>query len=105
MSHGSFQLNFPLGPSTETSPSLSMLTLTLSGISTALFPIRDIKFTRRRPALHRPLFAFSLRAPTKCRAKWKESPDPFHQALAACNPPQRNGASAARAPAATPQTP
>jgi len=43
MSRGSLQLNFPFGPSTETAPSLSMLTLTFSGISTALFPIRDIK--------------------------------------------------------------
>src|SRR6266699_1029201 len=43
MSRGNLQLSFPFGPSTETAPSLSMLTLTLSGISTALFPIRDIK--------------------------------------------------------------
>src|SRR6266700_1366586 len=43
MSRGSLQLSFPLGPSTEITPSLSMLTLTFSGISTALFPIRDIK--------------------------------------------------------------
>src|SRR6266705_5357011 len=43
ISRGSLQLSFPFGPSTETAPSLSMLTFTLSGISTALFPIRDIK--------------------------------------------------------------
>src|SRR5438552_7998186 len=43
MSRGSLQLSFPFGPSTKTAPSLSMLTFTLSGISTALFPIRDIK--------------------------------------------------------------
>ena len=44
MSRGNLQLSFPFGPSTETAPSLSMLTLTFSGISTALFPIRDINF-------------------------------------------------------------
>src|SRR4051812_22511167 len=39
---GRVQLSLPFGPSTKTAPSLSTLTLTLSGISTALFPIRDI---------------------------------------------------------------
>src|SRR6266436_3544706 len=43
ISRGNLQLSFPFGPSTETAPSSSMLTLTFSGISTALFPIRDIK--------------------------------------------------------------
>src|SRR5204863_281738 len=82
MSRGSFQFSLPLGPSTDTAPSLSMLTLTLSGISISLFPIRDIKFTKRRPAVRRQLFAFSPRAPIKHRARWKESPRPFRQALA-----------------------
>jgi hypothetical protein len=42
MSRGSFQLSFPFGPSTDTAPSSPMLTLTLSGISISLFPIRDM---------------------------------------------------------------
>src|SRR5262245_52260852 len=41
-SRGSIQCNFPLGPSTDTCPASSTFTLTLSGISTALFPIRDM---------------------------------------------------------------
>src|SRR5438876_8177148 len=42
MSRANLQLSFPFGPPPQTAPSLSMLTLTFSGISTALFPIRDI---------------------------------------------------------------
>src|SRR6266700_5513761 len=98
---GSFHWSFPLGPSTETAPSLSTLTLTLSGISTALFPIRDIEFTKRRQVLRRPPFAFSLRAPIKHRAKWKESPDPFHQELAGFHLRQRNGVIPGGSPGAT----
>ena len=41
---GSVQLSLPFGPSTFTTPSPVMLTFTLSGISTTLFPIRDIIF-------------------------------------------------------------
>src|SRR6266568_308719 len=101
MSRGSFHSSFPLGPSTETAPSSAMWTLTLSGISTALFPIRDIKFTKRRQVLRRPPFAFSLRAPIKHRAKWKESPDPFHQELAGFHLRQRNGVIPGGSPGAT----
>ena len=39
---GKFQFSLPFGPSTATAPSLLMFTFTLSGISTGLFPIRDI---------------------------------------------------------------
>src|ERR1035437_4011020 len=42
MWRGRVQLSFPFGPSTETAPWSFTLTLTLSGISTALLPIRDI---------------------------------------------------------------
>ena len=41
---GKVQFSFPFGPSTDTLPASSMLILTLSGISTALFPIRDINY-------------------------------------------------------------
>ena len=46
MSRGNVQLSFPFGPSTATAPSLLMFTFTLSGISTALIPIRDINSER-----------------------------------------------------------
>src|SRR5918996_5415490 len=42
ISRGSVHCNFPFGPSTDTCPPSLMFTLTLSGISTALFPIRDM---------------------------------------------------------------
>src|SRR5262249_21317644 len=100
MLRGSFQWSFPLGPSTETAPSPPMFTLTLSGISTALFPIRDINFVIRRPAVHRPPFAFSLRVPTKRRVKWRESPGPSHQELAGSHPRQRNDVTPAGSPVA-----
>src|SRR5438874_10330749 len=42
ISRGSVHCNFPLGPSTDTCPPSPTFTLTLSGISTAFFPIRDM---------------------------------------------------------------
>src|SRR4029453_4585654 len=44
ISRGSVHCNFPFGPSTDTCPPSPTFTLTLSGISTALFPIRDMEF-------------------------------------------------------------
>src|SRR4030095_14743801 len=44
ISRGSVHCNFPLGPSTDTCPPSPTFTLTLSGISIALFPIRDMEF-------------------------------------------------------------
>src|SRR5207253_8834065 len=45
----------PFGPSTATAPSSPMFTFTLSGISTALFPIRDIKLKRALPDVSQQL--------------------------------------------------
>src|SRR5204862_7163416 len=42
ISRGSVHCNFPLGPSPDTCPPSPTFTLTLSGISTAFFPIRDM---------------------------------------------------------------
>src|SRR3954463_3124394 len=42
ISRGSVHWSFPFGPSTDTCPPSPTFTLTLSGISTALFPIRDM---------------------------------------------------------------
>src|SRR5436189_1986105 len=56
MSRGSLQLNFPFGPSTETAPSLSMLTLTFSGISTALFPKRSKRSEEHTSELQSPMY-------------------------------------------------
>src|SRR5213596_1218259 len=107
ISRGSVHCNFPLGPSTDTCPPAPTFTLTLSGISTALFPIRDMNFvirldryniksvTKHTPAVRRRAFAFSLRGLTKYLAKWKGSPDPFHQEPAGFHPYQRNGANRA----------
>src|SRR5438270_6272011 len=89
---GSLQLSFPFGPSTETSPSLSTLTLTFSGISTALFPIRDIKFTKRRRATRRPLFVSLRPAPTEHHGEWKESLRPCRPKRAEYHWRQRNDA-------------
>src|SRR5207245_1882398 len=89
---GSFQLSLPFGPSTETPPSLSMLTLTLSGMSTGLFPIRDIKFTKCRLAVRRRLFVSWPRDPTSHRATSTKSPFPFHQARGEFSLRQRNAA-------------
>src|SRR5207237_9138830 len=72
MSRGNLQLSFPFGPSTETAPSLSMLTLTFSGISTALFPIRDINFlpnVGQQLAADFLLFGFAPRQNTARRGK------------------------------------
>src|SRR4029079_1833987 len=97
ISRGSVHCNFPFGPSTDTCPPSPTFTLTLSGISTALFPIRDMSFdslkivTRRRPAIRRRPFAFLLRVPIKYLAKWKGSPDPFRQGPAGFHPRRRNG--------------
>src|SRR5216684_7459025 len=72
MSRGNLQLSFPFGPSTETAPSLSMLPLTLSGISTALFPIRDMNFlpnVGQQFAADFLLFGFAPREQTARRGK------------------------------------
>src|SRR5207302_2210347 len=89
---GNFQLSLPFGPSTETPPSLSMLTLTLSGMSTGLFPIRDIKFTKRTRAARRLLFVFWLPDPTSRRAMSIKLPSPFHRERAEFLPHQRSAA-------------
>src|SRR5215471_14191592 len=48
ISRGSVLCNFPFGPSTDTCLPLPTLTLTLSGISTCLFPIRDMSLCFRK---------------------------------------------------------
>src|SRR5437764_6006733 len=60
ISRGRLQLSFPFGPSTATAPSLPMFTFTLSGISTALFPIRDIKLKRALPDVSQQLASHVL---------------------------------------------
>jgi len=59
-SRGKLQLSFPFGPSTATAPSSEMLTFTLAGISTALFPIRDIFFRARLPNVSQQLASHVL---------------------------------------------
>src|SRR5215471_16314842 len=89
---GSFQFSLPFGPSTETSPSLSMLTLTLSGMSTGLFPIRDIKLTKHKRAARRPFFVSLLPGPTSHPGTSIKSPCPFRRAHAEFHQRQHNGA-------------
>src|SRR5947209_11883380 len=103
ISRGSVHCNFPLGPSTDTCPPLPTFTLTFSGISTAFFPIRDMRCvfdkslqckiaTRRRPAVRRRSFAFLLRVLIEYLAKWKGLPGPFRQGPAGFHRPQHNDA-------------
>src|SRR5882724_12614807 len=60
ISRGNVHFNLPFGPSTATAPSLPMFTFTLSGISTALFPIRDINQTRALPYVSQQLASHVL---------------------------------------------
>src|SRR5205814_9124602 len=52
ISRGSVHCNFPFGPSTDTCPPSPTFTLTLSGISTALLPLRDMVLQFGQPLPH-----------------------------------------------------